>query len=172
MSVSIFYIEWYMNVILLQHSRHLGKIGDIVKVRPGYARNFLLPQKKALRATEENIAAFEEKKTQILEDNVNKRKEAEARAQKMEDVCVALIRQAGDSGFLYGSVRPQDVAELLVEGGYTISKSQIDLIHPIKTIGIHEVLIHLHPEVAVKIRVNVAQSLEEAATKVGISEEE
>lgn len=154
-----------MNIILLEKLRNLGQIGDVVNVRPGYARNFLLPQKKALRATKENIATFEEKKAQVIAENVKKRQAAEEVAKKMEDICVALIRQAGESGFLYGSVRPQDIAELLVQAGYEVSRTHIHLHHPIKTIGIHEVDVYLHPEVCVKVRVNVAQSLEEAAVK-------
>jgi large subunit ribosomal protein L9 len=160
-----------MNVILLEKNRNLGKIGDVVSVRPGYARNFLLPQKKALRATAENIALFEEKKAHVLEENAKKREEAQKVAKTMEDVLVALVRQAGDSGFLYGSVRPQDISELLTKAGHLVSRTQVHLAEPIKTIGIHEVEVYLHPEVCVKIRVNVAQSLEQAAAKESMAEQ-
>lgn len=161
-----------MNIILLERVRKLGQIGDVVKVRSGYARNFLLPQKKALRATKDNIASFDLKKTEIIAQNLTRRQEAEAVSKKMQDVCVTLIRQAGESGFLYGSVRPKDIADLLSGAGYQVERTQIDLSTPIKTVGIHAVAVQLHPEVSVSIRVNVAQSLEEASARVGITNDE
>ena len=151
-----------MNIILLERIERLGQIGDVVSVRPGYARNYLLPQRKAMRATKENLAVFESQRAQIEASNLERRKEAEAVAKKLEGFGIIVIRQAGESGQLYGSVNARDVAEGVVEGGFTIERHQVSLVSVIKALGIHEVKLQLHPEVAVSITVNVARSEEEA----------
>jgi large subunit ribosomal protein L9 len=151
-----------MNVILLERVENLGQMGDVVRVKHGFARNFLLPQKKALRASKDNLAFFESRKAQLQADNLKKKGEAEAVAAKMTGVAVVIIRQAGESGQLYGSVAARDVAEGLTKAGYTVGKSQIVIDKPIKTIGIFDVRVVLHPEVSVAVAVNVAQSDEEA----------
>ena len=151
-----------MNIILLERIERLGQIGDVVSVRPGYARNYLLPQRKAMRATKENLAVFESQRAQIEASNLERRKEAEAVAKKLEGFGIIVIRQAGESGQLYGSVNARDVTEGVVEGGFTIERNQVSLVSVIKALGIHEVKLQLHPEVAVTITVNVARSEEEA----------
>jgi large subunit ribosomal protein L9 len=151
-----------MNVILLERVENLGQMGDVVRVKHGFARNYLLPQKKALRASKDNLAFFESRKAQLQADNLKKKGEAEAVAAKMTGVAVVIIRQAGESGQLYGSVAARDVAEGLTKGGFTVGKSQIVIDKPIKTIGIFDVRVVLHPEVSVAVAVNVAQSDEEA----------
>jgi large subunit ribosomal protein L9 len=151
-----------MEVILLERIERLGQMGDVVKVKPGHARNYLLPQKKALRATEENRKHFEAQRAQLEAANLERRQEAEAVAAKMEGLTVVLIRQAGDAGQLYGSVSARDVTDAVTEAGFTIDKTQVKLAPPIKTIGIHDVRVDLHPEVPVTVKANVARSAEEA----------
>ena len=151
-----------MNVILLERIEKLGQIGDVVSVKPGFARNYLLPQKKALRATDENLAAFEKQRTQIEADNLERRKEAEQVAGKLEDFSIIVIRQAGESGQLYGSVNPRDIANGLSEEGVTVERRQVALERAIKSLGLHDVKLRLHPEITVSIMVNVARSEEEA----------
>lgn len=149
-------------VILLQRVEHLGQMGDVVKVRPGYARNFLLPQGKAIRANEANRSRFDRERAQLEAQNIKRREEAERLSERMDGLAVVLIRQAGDSGSLYGSVSTRDVAQVVTEAGFTISRQQVFLAHPIKSLGLYEVKIALHPEVVVPVVVNVARSAEEA----------
>jgi large subunit ribosomal protein L9 len=151
-----------MDVILLERVAKLGQMGEVVSVREGYARNFLLPQGKALRASKDNIARFEAEKAQLEARNLETRKEAEKLARDLEGKSFVLIRQAADSGALYGSVTPRDAAEAASEAGFSIDKRQIDLGRPIKELGLHTVKVHLHPEVEVEIGLNVARSQEEA----------
>jgi large subunit ribosomal protein L9 len=149
-----------MEVILLQRIEKLGKMGDVVKVRPGYARNFLLPKKVALRANKENIAHFDKEKANLEKLNLKHKEEAEILAGHLKDSMVTLIRQASEGGQLYGSVSARDIADALKQDHLT--KSHIMIVHPIKTIGVHTVRIQLHPEVILTIRVNVAMSVDEA----------
>lgn len=151
-----------MDIILLERVENLGQMGDVVKVKAGYARNFLLPQKKALRASKDNIAYFETQKAQLEAQNIQRRQEAEAVAGKMEGMTVVLIRSAGDTGQLYGSVSSRDVADAVVEGGATVDRRQVELERPIKTLGMHPVRVRLHPEVAITVTANVARSEDEA----------
>ena len=151
-----------MQVILLERVAKLGQMGDVVNVKPGYARNYLLPQGKALRASDDNIKSFEHRKAELEAQNLETRKDAQAIAAKLDDESYVVIRQASDGGALYGSVSPRDVAELLAEAGVTIDKRQIVIATPIKTLGLHKALINLHPEVDVEIGLNVARSPEEA----------
>lgn len=155
-----------MNVILLERIEKLGQIGDVVSVKPGFARNYLLPQKKAMRATNENLAQFENQRAQIEADNLSRRREAEAVAEKLEDFSIIVIRQAGESGQLYGSVSPRDIAQTVEENGVTVDRRQVALERAIKTLGLHDVKLRLHPEVAVSIVVNVARSEEGAAAQI------
>ena len=151
-----------MEVILLERIGRLGQMGDVVNVKDGYARNFLLPQKKALRATQENRARFETERAQLEANNLELRKEAEAVAEKLEGQIFVAIRSAGDTGQLYGSVSTRDIAQLVTEGGFTIERRQVVLERPIKTLGVHEINVALHPEVSVKVGLNVARSEDEA----------
>lgn len=151
-----------MDIILLERVASLGQMGDIVSVKPGYARNFLMPRNKALRATEANKTAFEARRKEIEAANLERRKEAEAVAGKMEGARVSLIRQAGESGQLYGSVRAQDIVDSLKEQGFTVERGQIVLKAPIKTLGLFDVTVQLHPEVTVSVKANVARSEHEA----------
>ncbi len=151
-----------MEVILLERVAKLGQMGDTVKVRDGYARNFLLARGKALRATENNKKQFESQRAQIEARNLEAKKEAEAVAEKLDGQTFVIIRQAGESGQLYGSVSPRDIAEAATAGGFSLNRNQIVLTHPIKALGLHPVPVHLHGEVDVKITVNVARSEEEA----------
>jgi large subunit ribosomal protein L9 len=151
-----------MEVILLERVEKLGAIGDVVKVKDGFARNYLLPRKKALRANEANRKVFESNRTRIEEENANRRTDAETAAKGVDGKSVKLIRQASNTGQLYGSVSARDIAEALETVGAKVAKSQVVLDHPIKAIGLHEVKIALHPEVAVTVKVNVARSPEEA----------
>ena len=152
-----------MDIILLERVEKLGNIGDVVSVKAGYARNFLLPKRKALRASAENKKLFEAQRAQIEADNQKKREAASANAGKIAGKTVVLIRQAGDSGQLYGSVASRDIAEALSTEGVTVVKSQVVLDKPIKVLGLHAVRVVLHPEVAETVTVNVARSNEEAA---------
>jgi large subunit ribosomal protein L9 len=154
-----------MDVILLERIEKLGQMGDVVTVKPGYARNFLLPQKKALRATDENRSHFESQRAQLEAENLKRRQEAEAVASKIEDLDVILIRQAGDSGQLYGSVSARDISDSVTELGVTIGRGQVLLDRAIKELGLHPIRISLHPEVSVELTVNVARTEDEAATQ-------
>lgn len=151
-----------MDVILLERVEKLGAIGDVVTVKDGFARNFLLPRKKALRANEANKKVFEANRARIEADNANRRAEAEVESKTFENASVTLIRQASNVGQLYGSVAVRDLVEALVADGHKVNKSQIVLDRPIKAIGVYDVRVALHPEVAVTVKVNVARSPEEA----------
>jgi large subunit ribosomal protein L9 len=151
-----------MEVILLERVEKLGQIGDIVNVKTGFARNYLLPNKKALRANEANKKVFEANRTRIESDNAEKRSEAEKASKDVEGKTVQLIRQASNVGALYGSVSARDIVEALEAQGAKVAKNQVVLDRPIKAIGVHEVKIALHPEVSVTVKVNVARSPEEA----------
>jgi large subunit ribosomal protein L9 len=151
-----------MEVILLERVEKLGAIGDVVKVKDGFARNYLLPNKKALRANESNRKLFEAQRAQIEADNASRRADAEKASKGVDGKTVQLIRQASNVGHLYGSVSARDIAEALEGVGAHVAKSQVVLDRPIKAIGMHEVKIALHPEVAVTVKVNVARSPEEA----------
>ena len=151
-----------MDVILLERIERLGQMGDVVKVKPGFARNYLLPQKKALRATKENREYFEKQRAQLEAQNLAKKGEAEQVSSKLDGIKVVIIRQAGESGQLYGSVSARDIADAVTDAGFTITRGQVVLDKPIKTLGLHELRIVLHPEVSAHIKANVAQSPEEA----------
>jgi large subunit ribosomal protein L9 len=151
-----------MQVILLERIARLGQMGDVVRVRDGYARNFLLPQGKALRATKENSKRFEAERAQLEARNLERKGEAAAVAAKLDGQSFIVVRQAGETGQLYGSVTARDLADALTAGGFTVGRSQVVLHQPIKTIGLHTVAIALHPEVESKITVNVARSEDEA----------
>jgi large subunit ribosomal protein L9 len=151
-----------MEIILLERVEKLGAIGDVVKVKDGFARNYLLPNKKALRANESNRKLFEANRARIEEENANRRSDAEKASKGVDGKSVKLIRQASNTGQLYGSVSARDIAEALEGVGAHVTKSQVVLDRPIKAIGLHEVRIALHPEVAVTVKVNVARSPEEA----------
>ena len=151
-----------MDVILLERVEKLGAIGDVVKVKDGFARNFLLPRKKALRANEANRKVFESNRARIEADNANRRGEAEKEAGSFKDASVTLIRQASNTGQLYGSVAVRDLVEALAADGHKVQRNQVVLDKPIKAIGLYEVKLALHPEVAVTLKVNVARSPEEA----------
>ncbi|MDE1915467.1 MAG: 50S ribosomal protein L9 [Sphingomonadales bacterium] len=151
-----------MQIILLERIEKLGTIGDVVNVKDGYARNFLLPNKKALRANEANRKVFEANRARIEAENASRREDAVAQSSDVEGKTVVLIRQASNAGQLYGSVSVRDIAEALVEQGAKVTKSMIVLEKPIKTIGIVDVRVALHPEVSVNVKVNVARSPDEA----------
>lgn len=151
-----------MEVILLERIEKLGQMGEIVTVKAGYARNFLLPQRKAMRATGSNKAVFEQQRTHLEADNLVRRQEAESVAGKVDGIDVTIIRQAGDSGQLYGSVSGRDIASSVTESGVTVGRSQIVLDRPIKALGIYETRVVLHPEVSVNVTVNIARTEEEA----------
>ena len=151
-----------MDVILLERVEKLGHIGDVVKVKDGFARNFLLPRKKALRANEANRKVFEANRERIEAENATRRVEAEKESKTLEGVSVTLIRQASNVGQLYGSVAVRDLVDVLTAEGHKVNKAQIVLDRPIKAIGVYEVRVALHPEVAVTVKVNVARSPEEA----------
>ena len=151
-----------MEVILLERVEKLGQMGDVVKVRPGFARNFLLPRKKALRANEANKKVFEANRSKIESDNAERRTDAEKASKNVDGKTVKLIRQASNTGQLYGSVSARDIVEALDAEGAKVTKSQIVLARPIKNIGVHDVKVALHPEVSVTVKVNVARSPEEA----------
>ena len=166
-----------VELILLQRIEKLGQMGDVVRVKPGYARNFLLPQKKALRANKSNLADFEGQRAQLEATNIRKREEAERLLERMEGLKVVIIRQAGESGSLYGSVSGRDIAEACTASGLTTNRSQIVLENPIKTLGLTPVRLILHPEVSLTVTVNVARSVEEAekqarGEQVGLAGEE
>jgi large subunit ribosomal protein L9 len=152
-----------MEVILLERVGRLGQMGDVVRVKDGFARNFLLPKGKALRATKENRSRFETMKAQLEARNLEQRGEAEKVGAKLDGQSFTVLRQAAEGGQLYGSVSPRDIAALVIENGFNIERSQVTLNTPIKTIGMHKVPISLHPEVEVMISVAVARNADEAA---------
>lgn len=154
-----------MEIILLERVPNLGQMGEVVRVKPGYARNYLLPQKKALRATKDNLAYFEKQRAHLEAVNLERRSEAEKVAGKLDGMMVTIIRQAGDTGQLYGSVTVRDIAEAIEANGATVDRRQISLDRPIKTLGLHPVRLVLHPEVIVEITANVARSEDEAAAQ-------
>ncbi len=151
-----------MQVILLERVAKLGQMGDVVSVKPGYARNFLLPQGKALRASEANIESFQSRKAELEAKNLESRREAQDLASRVDGQTHVVIRSASDAGALYGSVSTRDIVEVLTEAGVSIDRRQVVLSAPIKTLGLHEVTLVLHPEVDATINVNVARSAEEA----------
>lgn len=151
-----------VQVVLLQRVEKLGQMGDVVTVRPGYARNFLLPQNKALRANKANLAFFETQRKELEAQNLKRKGEAEAVAGKMSNVEVVLIRQAAESTQLYGSVTGRDVAVALTEAGYKVDRNQVSLLQTIKTLGLYQVRVDLHPEVSIMVTANVARSADEA----------
>jgi len=151
-----------MEVILLERIERLGQMGDVVTVKDGYARNYLLPQKKALRSTKENMAYFESKRVELEARNLKLRQDAEKAAEKIKDVSVSLVRQASESGMLYGSVSARDIFEALRDIDVKVERHQVDMPQPIKNVGVYEVRIVLHPDVDAKIKVTVAHSGEEA----------
>lgn len=155
-----------MDVILLERIEHLGQIGDVVKVKPGFARNYLLPQKKALRATDANRTRFEQQRAQIEATNLKRRQEAEGVSGKVDGKVVVLVRQAGETGHLFGSVTPRDVADAITASGVTVERRQVILDRPIKVLGLYQVRIALHPEVIVSVTANVAKSEDEAAIQL------
>ncbi len=151
-----------MQVILLERVAKLGQMGEVVNVKDGYARNFLLPQGKALRANENNVKSFEGRKAQLVAQNLDSRKEAEKIAAQLDGQTYVIIRSASDAGALYGSVTSRDAADVATAGGVTVNRGQIVLDRPIKELGMHAVTVVLHPEVSVKITLNVARSVEES----------
>jgi len=166
-----------IDLILLQRVDKLGQMGDVVKVKPGYARNFLLPQKKALRANKNTLAQFEGQRVQLEAQNIKRREEAERLSERMAGLIVVIIRQAGESGSLYGSVSSRDIADACAAASLTVSRNQVVLDQPIKTLGLTAVRLVLHPEVTLPVTVNVARSVEEAekqarGEQVGLAGEE
>ena len=151
-----------MQVILLQRIGRLGQMGDVVNVKNGYARNFLLPQKKALRATEDNKKVFEGRRSQLEATNLEQKKEAESVSTSLEGKNFVIIRAAGDTGQLYGSVSTRDIADAITAGGFTVDRNQIVLDKPIKALGLSPLRVQLHPEVVCNVKMNVARSEDEA----------
>jgi large subunit ribosomal protein L9 len=151
-----------VELILLERVENLGQMGQVVKVRPGFARNYLLPQKKALRATKDNLAYFDKQRAQLEAQNLKRKGEAEEVAKKLDGLSVVLVRQAGESGQLYGSVSARDVADAITAAGFTVEKRQVTLDKQLKTLGLHKLRVSLHPEVSVGVTVNIAQSEDEA----------
>jgi large subunit ribosomal protein L9 len=151
-----------MQVVLLERVAKLGQMGEVVSVKDGYARNFLLPQGKALRATEGNLKRFETERAQLEVRNLELKKEAESVAAKLDGQAFVVIRSASDGGALYGSVTPRDISDAATEGGFSLDRRQVTLDQPIKELGLHPVTISLHPEVDATITINVARSREEA----------
>lgn len=163
-----------MEVILLERIERLGQMGDVVAVKNGYARNYLLPQKKALRKTRDNMAFFETKRKEYEAHNLKMKAEAEAMAEKIKGLNVVIIRQAAETGQLYGSVTVRDIADAIHDSGFKIERNQIDLNQPFKNMGIFDVRVALHPDVAQTIRVNIARTADEAkkaAAKKDVKEE-
>ena len=152
-----------MEVILLERIEKLGQMGDVVKVRPGYARNYLLPQRKALRATKESLSRFQQQRAQLEAVNLKLREEALVVAAKMEGLALFVVRQAGESGQLYGSVSARDIADAVTAAGFTVQRTQVNLTHAIKTLGTTPVRVALHSEVVVTVAVTVVRSIEEVA---------
>jgi large subunit ribosomal protein L9 len=151
-----------VDLILLQRVDKLGQMGEVVRVKPGFARNYLLPQRKAIRANKANIERFEQQRAQLEAQNLKRREEAERLAERVGGLSIVVIRQAGESGSLYGSVSSRDIADGCAAAGLTIDRQQVVLDHPIKTLGITNVRVVLHPEVSIRVAVNVARSPEEA----------
>jgi large subunit ribosomal protein L9 len=151
-----------MQVILLERIEKLGQMGDVVAVKDGFARNYLVPQGKALRATKGNLAEFERRRVQLEAANLQRKEDATAAASKVDGRSVTILRQAGETGQLYGSVNARDIAEAFTAAGVTIERLQVRLDSPLKSLGIHSVRVALHPEVVVHVSVNVARSAEEA----------
>jgi large subunit ribosomal protein L9 len=151
-----------MDVILLERIEKLGQMGDVVAVRPGFARNYLLPQKKALRATKENKDLFETQRAQLEASNLELKKEADAISKKLDGLSITIVRQASDNNQLYGSVTVRNIAQSITDAGFTVDSKQVQMARPIKTVGMHEVIVRLHPEVSVSVTANVARSEEEA----------
>ncbi len=151
-----------MEIILLERIERLGQMGDVVNVKNGYARNYLLPQKKALRKTKDNMALFEAKRKEYEAHNAKLKSEAEELAAQMQDLSIVIIRQAAETGQLYGSVTMRDICDAIREAGYKVERHQIDLGQPFKNLGIFDVRLSLHPDVAQIVRVNIARSAEEA----------
>lgn len=156
-----------MQVILLERVPKLGQMGEIVKVRPGFARNFLIPRGKALRATDEALKAFESRRAKLEADNLEAKSDAEGAALTIQGASVTILRQASESRQLFGSVSPRDIADAFTKDGITIDRSQIRLDTPIKTLGIHDIIVALHPEVETMVHVNVARTQEEADIQAG-----
>lgn len=154
-----------MEVILLERIEKLGQMGEEVNVKTGFARNYLLPKNKAVRATDENRMRFQEQRVQLEARNLERKAEAEKVAEPLKGLSVVLIRQAGESGQLYGSVNARDIAEAVTEAGATIGRQQVSLSVPIKSLGMHSVSVNLHPEVTIQVTVNVARSPDEAETQ-------
>ena len=159
-----------MQVILLERIERLGQMGDIVAVKAGYARNYLLPQGKALRATKANQEHFEAQRTQFETQNLTHRTEAEALAERLDGLAVVLIRQAGENGQLYGSVTARDISDAVTEAGFTLDRRQVAIDRPIKELGLHAIRVTLHPEVQVIVKANVAQSQESAVLQAEAAE--
>jgi len=155
-----------MQVILLERVEKLGQIGDVVNVKPGFARNFLLPRDKALRATAANKKVFEAQRAQLEADNLKRCDEAKTVAEKMDGLVINLIRQAGEAGQLFGSVNARDIAASVTAEGFTITRGQVGLAHPVKNLGLFDVNVQLHPEVSSSVTVNVARSEEEAKIQI------
>ena len=155
-----------MEIILLERVEKLGQMGDVVKVKSGYARNFLLPQGKALRANKSNLERFETEKAQREADNLSRRSDAETEAGKMDGLAVSMVRAASEMGQLFGSVTSRDIANAVTEAGFTLGRSQVIMETAIKTLGLHDIRVRLHPEVTVTVVVNVARSLDEAETQL------
>ena len=151
-----------IELILLQRVEKLGQMGEKVRVKPGYARNFLLPQKKAIRASKDNLEKFEAQRVQLEAQNIKRREEAERVAERVGGLSIIIIRQAGEAGSLYGSVSSRDISDACTAGGLTVNRTQVVLEHPIKTLGLTKVRVVLHPEVSMQVTVNVARSTEEA----------
>jgi large subunit ribosomal protein L9 len=151
-----------MQVVLLERVEKLGQIGDVVKVKDGFARNYLLPKKKALRATKANLAFFATQRVQLEARNLERKKEAEQVSGKLEGKIFVMLRQASDRGGLYGSVSPRDIADAISAGGFSVARTQVPIDKPIKAIGLHEIAVVLHPEVRVHVTINVARSEDEA----------
>jgi large subunit ribosomal protein L9 len=154
-----------MDVILLERIEKLGQMGDVVAVRPGFARNYLLPQKKALRATKDNKVLFETQRTQLEASNLELKNEADTISTKLEGLSITIVRQASDNNQLYGSVTVRSIAQSITDAGFTVDSKQVQMARPIKTVGMHEVIVKLHPEVSVSITANVARSEEEAVAQ-------
>ena len=151
-----------MDVILLERVEKLGQMGDVVSVKPGYARNYLLPRRKALRANQHNLEFFEGRRSQLEADNLQRKSEAESVAKKVDGLTVPVIRAAGESGQLYGSVTARDIAEAIIAAGVTVTRQQVMLDRALKTLGLEEIKVVLHPEVSASVVVNIARSQDEA----------
>lgn len=151
-----------MDVILLERVEKLGQMGEVVSVKPGYARNYLLPRRKALRATKHNLEFFEGRRSQLEADNLQRKSEAESVAKKVDGLTVPVIRAAGESGQLYGSVTARDIAEAIIAAGVTVTRQQVMLDRALKTLGLEEIKVILHPEVSASVVVNIARSQDEA----------